>query len=88
MGSCVHFGFGSLVIVHVFGIGIIVVAIVRDDGYSAISHMGYALFGILAATESGYSAALYYVLIYAIMSTGAFGLLFWDLPKWANDSLY
>ncbi|MCX7117817.1 MAG: NADH-quinone oxidoreductase subunit NuoN [Legionellales bacterium] len=43
--------------------------------YSAISHMGYALFGILAATESGYSAALYYVLIYAIMSTGAFGLL-------------
>lgn len=43
--------------------------------YSAISHMGYALFGILAATASGYAAALYYVLIYAITSTAAFGLL-------------
>ncbi len=37
--------------------------------------MGYALFGILSATASGYAAALYYVLIYAVMSVGAFGLL-------------
>ncbi len=43
--------------------------------YSAISHMGYALFGILAATASGYAASLYYVLVYAIMSTAAFGLI-------------
>jgi NADH-quinone oxidoreductase subunit N len=43
--------------------------------YSAISHMGYALFGILAATAAGYAAALYYVLIYALMSVAAFGLL-------------
>lgn len=43
--------------------------------YSAISHMGYALFGILAATPSGYAASLYYVLIYAIMSVAVFGLL-------------
>jgi NADH-quinone oxidoreductase subunit N len=47
----------------------------RLFAYSAISHMGYALFGILAATVNGYAAALYYVIVYAIMSTGAFGLL-------------
>ena len=43
--------------------------------YSAISHMGYALFGILAATASGYSAALYYVLVYSITTVAAFGLI-------------
>lgn len=43
--------------------------------YSAISHLGYTLFGVLAATPSGYAAALYYVLLYSIMSVGAFGLI-------------
>ncbi len=43
--------------------------------YSAISHMGYSLFGILAATAAGYAASLYYVLVYALMSVAAFGLL-------------
>ncbi|MFC3908910.1 NADH-quinone oxidoreductase subunit NuoN [Legionella dresdenensis] len=44
-------------------------------GYSAISHAGYALFGILAADNAGYSAALYYMLVYSIMTVGAFGLI-------------
>lgn len=43
--------------------------------YSAISHVGYALFGILAADTAGYAAALYYVLVYALMTVAAFGLL-------------
>jgi NADH-quinone oxidoreductase subunit N len=47
----------------------------RLFAYSAISHMGYALFGILAATTSGYAASLYYVLVYSIMSAAAFGLI-------------
>ena len=47
----------------------------RLFAYSAISHMGYVLFGILAATISGYAASLYYVLIYAITTTAAFGLI-------------
>jgi len=47
----------------------------RLFAYSAISHMGYALFGILAATSAGYAAALYYVLVYALMSAAAFGLI-------------
>lgn len=47
----------------------------RLFAYSAISHMGYALFGVLAATKAGYSAALYYILLYSIMSVAAFGFL-------------
>lgn len=43
--------------------------------YSAIAHVGYALFGILAGTEAGYAAALYYILVYSLMSVGAFGLI-------------
>ena len=43
--------------------------------YSAISHMGYALFGILAATPNGYAASLYYVVVYSLMSAAAFGLI-------------
>lgn len=47
----------------------------RLFAYSTISHMGYVLFGVLAGTSAGYAAALFYVLIYALMSAGAFGLL-------------
>ncbi len=43
--------------------------------YSTISHAGYALFGILVATPEGYGAALYYILVYALMSVAAFGLI-------------
>lgn len=50
-------------------------SIKRLLSYSAISHIGYALFGILAASAAGYSAALYYILIYAITSAAAFGLI-------------
>lgn len=47
----------------------------RLFAYSAISHMGYALFGILAASSAGFAASLYYVLVYAVMSAAAFGLI-------------
>lgn len=50
-------------------------SIKRLLSYSAISHIGYALFGILAASAAGYSAALYYILVYAITSAAAFGLI-------------
>jgi NADH-quinone oxidoreductase subunit N len=43
--------------------------------YSAIAHIGFALFGILSATPAGYSAALYYIVVYALMSAAAFGLV-------------
>jgi NADH-quinone oxidoreductase subunit N len=50
-------------------------SIKRLLAYSAIAHMGYALFGLLAANAAGYSAALYYMLVYSITSAAAFGLV-------------
>ncbi len=47
----------------------------RMFAYSTVSHMGYALFGVLAASAEGFASALFYVLIYAVMSVGAFGLI-------------
>ena len=57
-----------------------IIAIAQDNlkrmlAYSAISHMGFFLFGILSGTDSGYSASLFYVLVYATMSCAAFGLI-------------
>lgn len=45
----------------------------RMLAYSAISHMGFFLFGVAAGNAQGYSASMFYVLIYAVMSVGAFG---------------
>jgi NADH-quinone oxidoreductase subunit N len=50
-------------------------SIKRLLAYSAISHMGYSLFGILAASTAGYSASLYYILVYSITSAASFGLI-------------
>lgn len=47
----------------------------RMLAYSTISHMGFFLCGILSGTAAGYSASLFYVLIYAVMSLAAFGML-------------
>lgn len=47
----------------------------RLFAYSAISHAGYTLFGLLAATAAGFSASLFYIIVYAIMSAAAFGLI-------------
>ncbi|MBM5571162.1 MULTISPECIES: NADH-quinone oxidoreductase subunit NuoN [Deefgea] len=47
----------------------------RMLGYSTISHMGFVLLGILVAQPVGYSAALFYVFAYILMSAAAFGVL-------------
>ncbi len=47
----------------------------RMLAYSTISHMGFFLCGMLAGTDGGYSAALFYVLVYATMSLAAFGII-------------
>ncbi|KGP64353.1 NADH:ubiquinone oxidoreductase subunit N [Legionella norrlandica] len=56
-------------------LAVIQTRIKRLLAYSAISHIGYALFGILAGSSAGYAAALYYILVYAIMSAAGFGLV-------------
>lgn len=47
----------------------------RMLAYSAISHMGYFLLGILSANPNGYSASLFYIIIYSFTSLAAFGLI-------------
>ena len=45
----------------------------RMLAYSTIAHMGFMLLGIIAATAAGYAASMFYAIIYALMSMGAFG---------------
>lgn len=44
-------------------------------GYSAISHMGYALFGLLGKTYEGIGSILVYLVLYIIMTVGCFACL-------------
>jgi len=43
--------------------------------YSTISHVGFILLGVLAGTNDGYRAAMYYTMTYVIMSVGSFGMI-------------
>jgi len=57
-----------------------IVAIAQDNikrmlAYSSISHMGFFLLGILSVEPNGYSSSLFYILVYAVMSAGAFGMI-------------
>ena len=63
-----------------------IIAIAQDNfkrmlAYSTIAHMGYFLCGILSGTAAGYSASLFYVLVYAVMSLAAFGLILYLSSK-------
>jgi len=57
-----------------------ILAVVQTDlkrmlGYSAVAHAGYALIGLLSVNASGVGGMLFYLLVYAMMSVGAFGVL-------------
>jgi NADH-quinone oxidoreductase subunit N len=55
----------------------------RMLAYSTIAHMGFMLLGLLSGVVNGnslnaadaYSSALFYVIVYVLMSLGAFGML-------------
>ena len=47
----------------------------RMLAYSTISHMGFVLLGLLAGTPQGYGSAMFYVIVYALMSAAAFGMV-------------
>jgi NADH-quinone oxidoreductase subunit N len=55
----------------------------RMLAYSTIAHMGFMLLGLLSGVVGGnrlsandaYTAALFYVIVYTMMSVGAFGML-------------
>jgi NADH-quinone oxidoreductase subunit N len=70
----------------VFGLAVLslivgtVAAVVQTDvkrmlAYQSIAHAGYVLIGVQAGTEKGTSAALFYLLTYAVMATGAFAIV-------------
>jgi NADH-quinone oxidoreductase subunit N len=47
----------------------------RMLAYSTISHMGFVTLGILAASEAGYAASMFYIITYAIISMGGFAVI-------------
>jgi len=47
----------------------------RMLAYSTIAHMGYLLMGPVAGTQLGVSAVLFYSLVYALMTIGAFAVV-------------
>jgi NADH-quinone oxidoreductase subunit N len=47
----------------------------RMLAYSTISHMGFMLLGLIGANENGYSAAMFYVVVYVLMTMGTFGII-------------
>jgi NADH-quinone oxidoreductase subunit N len=47
----------------------------RMLAYSSIAHAGYLLIGVVAGTSRGITAMLVYLMIYAFMQLGAFGVI-------------
>ena len=47
----------------------------RMLAYSSIAHMGFFLLGVLSGGIDGYGAAMFYIVVYALMSLGAFGMI-------------
>lgn len=57
-----------------------IIALVQEDvkrmlAYSSIAHAGYLLIGFVAGTQMGQAGILYYLLAYALMNIGAFGVI-------------
>ncbi len=57
-----------------------IIAIAQDNikrmlAYSSIANMGYMLLGLIAGTPRGYGSAMFYIIIYVVMSLGAFGII-------------
>jgi NADH-quinone oxidoreductase subunit N len=72
---------GMLVILAVLSMAvgnIIAIAqanIKRMLAYSTISHVGFILLGILSGTSEGYTASMFYAIVYALMALGGFGIV-------------
>ncbi|MCG6965254.1 MAG: NADH-quinone oxidoreductase subunit NuoN [Chromatiaceae bacterium] len=47
----------------------------RMLAYSTISHVGFIFLGLLAGTDKGYSAAMFYAIVYALTAAGGFGVV-------------
>jgi NADH-quinone oxidoreductase subunit N len=56
-------------------VGVVQTNIKRMLAYSSIAHAGYLLIGIIAATDTGKAAVLFYLLAYAVSNLGALGIV-------------
>lgn len=75
-----------------------VLAVTQHDikrmlAYSAISHTGFVLTGVVAGTPAGVSSTLFYLLVYGIGTVGVFAVVTlvrdpdgeaWGLSRWAG----
>lgn len=57
-----------------------VVALVQTNlkrllAYSSIANIGFIVLGFVAGTQDGYTAALYYMLVYVLVALGSFGVI-------------
>lgn len=70
-----------LVILSVLSMGVgNIVAIAQTNlkrmlAYSTIAHVGFLFLGIIAGTNAGYSASMFYIIVYAFMSLGGFAMI-------------
>lgn len=47
----------------------------RMFAYSTIAHMGFLLLGVLSGGNDGYGSAMFYAVIYVLMTLGGFGMI-------------
>ncbi|MBT8420013.1 MAG: NADH-quinone oxidoreductase subunit NuoN, partial [Gammaproteobacteria bacterium] len=57
-----------------------IIAIAQDNlkrmlAYSTIAHSGFLFLGIIAGTQAGFAASMFYVIVYALMAAGGFGMI-------------
>jgi NADH-quinone oxidoreductase subunit N len=67
-----------LAIVTMFGANLIALtqgSVKRMLAYSSIAHAGYLMVALLAGNAAGVSAFLFYLVVYTVMTAGAFGIV-------------
>ncbi|MEX0384509.1 NADH-quinone oxidoreductase subunit NuoN [Spiribacter pallidus] len=64
---------GSLVVGNLFAL--VQTSFKRMLAYSTVSHIGFLFLGLVAGSDEGYAAALFYAISYGIMAAGAFGMI-------------
>ena len=47
----------------------------RMLAYSTIAHVGFLFLGLISGTTSGFSGSMFYIISYALMSMGGFGMI-------------
>jgi NADH-quinone oxidoreductase subunit N len=69
-------------------VGVAQTSLKRMLAYSSIAHGGYLLLGIIAGSDVGKAAILYYLAAYAVTNLGAFGIIaLLGTRERANDDL-